>query len=218
MLAKASLRWQYDQGVHRYRDQTTGRFLSGTTILELRNGLLDARVNGTQALSAALADGRIDLSSWQAGMRAVSRDTALAEYIFGRGGQNAMTPADYGRVGALVKAQYGYLQGFAQEIKTGDLSDAQINARAAMYAHAGVTAHSVGVMATYGGQLELPAHPGQGTTCKSRCRCQWSITEGPEAWTCRWIREATNSCEVCIDRASTYNPFVQAKVALSEVA
>lgn len=215
----ASLRWQYDQRAKNYRDLTSGRFLSQQTILDLRNGLLEARVSGTQVLSAALADGRIDLVTWQSGMRAISRDTAMAEYLFGRGGINAMSPPDYGRVGALVKAQYQYLEGFATEVAAGSLSEKQVAARAAMYAHAGVTAHSVGKMATYGGQLNLPVHPGEGTDCKSRCKCHWSITEGPEAWVCTWIRESgRDGCDVCRSRASAYSPFVQSKLVLSEVA
>lgn len=213
----ASLRWSYDVITRRYRDGTTGRFLPERTILDLRNGLLDARVSATKALSDALSHGQIDLVTWQQGMRAVSKDTAMAEYLFGRGGINAMTQADYGRVGTLVKAQYQYLAGFAQEIADGALSEKQIAARAAMYAHAGVEAHSVGRMAAYGGRLDLPAHPGSGD-CLSRCRCHWSISEGPEAWVCHWVRESGESCSTCISRASTYNPFVQPKVVLSVVA
>jgi hypothetical protein len=213
----ASLRWSYDRNAHRYRDGNTGRFLTNQTIIDLRDGLLDSRVSATKSLSEALADGRIDLPGWQSGMRAVSKDTAVAEYLFGRGGINAMTQADYGRVGALVKEQYQFLQGFAQDISDGKLSEKQIEARAAMYAHAGVTAHSVGQEAAYGGRLNLPAHPGS-AECLTRCRCHWSIQEGPEAWVCTWVRTSGESCATCISRASTWNPFVQSKVNLRVVA
>jgi hypothetical protein len=191
--------------------------LTNKTIIDLRNGLMDARVDATKSLASALADGRIDLPGWQSGMRAVSKDTAMAEYLFGRGGINVMTPADYGRVGALVKEQYTFLQGFAQDIADGKLSEAQVEARAAMYAHAGVTAHSIGQEAAYGGRLQLPAHPGTGE-CLTRCRCHWRIQEGPEAWICTWVRTSGESCATCIDRAAQYAPFVQSKVNLRAVA
>ncbi len=212
-----SLRWSYDVRAHAYRDGSTGRFLTNKTIIDLRNGLMDARVDATKSLASALADGRIDLPGWQSGMRAVSKDTAMAEYLFGRGGINVMTPADYGRVGALVKEQYTFLQGFAQDIADGKLSEAQVEARAAMYAHAGVTAHSIGQEAAYGGRLQLPAHPGTGE-CLTRCRCHWRIQEGPEAWICTWVRTSGESCATCIDRAAQYAPFVQSKVNLRAVA
>lgn len=215
--AKASVRWQYNTVAKRYYDRQNGRFLTNKTIFDLRDGLLDARVSATKALATALGHGQIDLPTWQSGMRAVSKDTAMAEYLFGRGGINAMTQADYGRVGALVKEQYTFLQGFAQDIAAGKLSEAQIEARAAMYAHAGVTAHSVGQEAAYGGRLQLPAHPGTGA-CLTRCRCHWSITEGPEAWVCTWVRTSGESCATCRSRAAQFNPFVQSKVNLRVVA
>lgn len=213
-----SLRWQFDQAAKNYRDLSTGRFLPRQTIIDLRDGLLESRVSATKSLATALAHGQIDLPSWQTGMRAVSRDTAMAEYLFGRGGINAMTQTDYGRVGALVKEQYQFLANFAADVSGGTLSEPQIAARAAMYAHAGVTAHSIGKEASYGGTLQLPAHPGEGTTCRSQCRCHWSITEGPEAWVATWVRHGAQSCGVCRDRAAQYNPYVQPKVNLRVVA
>lgn len=218
MITKASLRWQFDTTAHRYRDGQNGRFLPERTILDLRDGLLAARKEATTRLAEALSDGRVDLSTWQLGMRAVARDTALTEYIFGRGGINAMMPADYGRVGAMVKEQYQFLNGFAAEIAAGQQSAAQIQARAAMYAHAGVTAHSAGKEASYGGALRLPAHPGQGTACLANCLCAWSITEGPEAWVCTWVRHGAQSCGVCRDRAAQYAPLVVPKIQLRVVA
>lgn len=213
----ASLRWSFDVPSRRYRDGTTGRFLPTAKITELRNALLDNRATVTQSLSEALANRTIDLYSWQQGMRAVIKDSSVAEYLFGRGGVNAMTPSDWGTIGNLVKGQYQYLEGFATEIAAGTLSDAQVASRAAMYAHAGVQAHSMGQEAAYGGRLVLPAHPGTGE-CLSRCRCHWSIQEGPEAWVCTWVRISGESCATCISRAAQYNPFVQSKVNLRVVA
>jgi hypothetical protein len=215
VATKQSLRWGYDVNARRYRDGSNGRFLPESTITTLRDGLLDARRLSADNLAEALAEGRIDLETWQLGMRAVIRDTALTEYVFGRGGVNAMEQADYGRVGAFVKEQYTYLRDFAAERLAGTVSDAQLAARAKMYAHAGVAAHSLGREATFGGTLQLPAHPGVGTACLANCRCVWQIQEGPEAWVCTWVREAGESCEVCVGRAGQYNPFVQPKVRLS---
>lgn len=214
----ASLRWAFDQTAHRYRDNTTGRFLPEQTILDLRDALLTSRKEATARLAEALSAGRADLETWQLGMRAVTKDTLLTEYLFGRGGINAMTPADYGRVGALVKEQYTHLHDFAAEITAGQQSAAQIASRAAMYAHAGVAAHSIGKESAYGGRLTLPVHPAQGTTCLSNCLCAWSIQEGPEAWICTWVRHGAQSCGVCLDRAAQYAPLVVPKIQLRVIA
>lgn len=214
----AEQRWAYDARLRRFRDLRTGRILSEKTVSELRDGLLESRELAARALAADLAAGRLSPVAWQDGMQALIRQTAMAEYLLGRGGVAAMTPADYGRVGDFIREQRSFFRAFAARAQAGPLSDAQLAARAAMYAHAGVAAQSLGLEAAYGGQLVLPAHPGVGTACKSRCRCSWSIAETAEAWRCTWLRSAADSCETCVGRAAAYAPYVQPKAIRTVVA
>jgi hypothetical protein len=44
-----------------------------------------------------------------------------------------MTQADWGSIGGMLKEQYKYLDGFANDIASGDMTEAQIAARAQMY-------------------------------------------------------------------------------------
>ena len=66
-------------------------------------------------------------------MRQQIKETHLAQYMVAAGGRNRMTAADYGRVGAALRTQYRFLNAFAGDILRGNLSDAQIKARANMY-------------------------------------------------------------------------------------
>jgi len=52
---------------------------------------------------------------------------------WGRGGLGAMTQADWGSIGGMLKEQYRYLAEFAKAIAEGKLSEAQILARSRMY-------------------------------------------------------------------------------------
>lgn len=91
--------------------------------------------------------GGIDLAEWQ---KRVAHDLKLAHIIaasLGRGGREKMTFSDWGRVGQRLRSEYRYLTNFANEIALGNLSAAQIAARAELYVggvkaafYAGVTA------------------------------------------------------------------------------
>jgi hypothetical protein len=49
-----------------------------------------------------------------------------------------MTPADYGRAGQIIREQYGYLKGFANDIASGKQRlDGTLGVRAKLYSQAG---------------------------------------------------------------------------------
>ena len=79
-------------------------------------------------------DGKIDINAWQKGMRKEIKDSHIVSSTAGRGGRDSMTKADWGRTGGRLKQQYGYLDGLALERINGEVSDAQMMARAKMYA------------------------------------------------------------------------------------
>lgn len=81
------------------------------------------------------------------------------------------------------------------------------NQRAQMYAGAIRTVHS----RVYAGPVSfiLPAHPGQGSSCLTNCRCHWQIdpVRGDGNYDCYWITTARESCPECINRAVQWSPF-----------
>ena len=89
-----------------------------------------------------------------------------------------------------VAAQLDYLRGFAGALD--GLSEAQIAARAALYAGAVRTTYS---RARY---PKLPFYPGEGTECKGQCKCSWQ-DNGDGSYT--WVLGASEHCATCQGRA-----------------
>ena len=89
-----------------------------------------------------------------------------------------------------VAAQLDYLRGFAGALD--GLSEAQIAARAALYAGA--------VRSTYSRARypKLPFYPGEGTECKGQCKCSWQ-DNGDGSYT--WVLGASEHCATCQGRA-----------------
>lgn len=57
----------------------------------------------------------------------------IRQYLLGIGGVEQMTPKDWGSIGGMLREQYRYLPGFAEEIAAGSLKPEQIAARSRMY-------------------------------------------------------------------------------------
>jgi hypothetical protein len=107
--------------------------------MKVRQGLdraLDHRANDIRAASLRLRDGEISLVEWRRAMREATKDTHVYSAAAARGGFARMAPDDYGRVGALIKKQYGFLEKFLDEINNGLALDGHFVARSALYVQA----------------------------------------------------------------------------------
>ncbi len=158
--------WQWEPGTHRYRDTSTGRFLGRDAMLGLRDQFIERQKEQTTEIATRLTEGRTDINGWLTDMREAVKDSFVNEYILAHGGRNTMTPADWGRVGAMVKEQYGYLQHFAEDVQQG-MSEAQIANRSKMYIDAATQAFERGKAETMG-LPRLPQYPADGNT---QCLC-----------------------------------------------
>jgi hypothetical protein len=200
-----ALDWTYDERLNRYRQASTGHFLSAESIIRLRDEFLDARIVRTRQLAADLADDRITLGEWERGMRDEIKTTVGVEYAFGRGGMNRMQPSDFREMGGLVGDHYRFLNNFAQDISTGNLSEAGIASRAAMYIGSGTTAYERG--AASASQVALPVYPGEDCIGLTNCRCSWQLDPLEDGSTdAYWVAEA-DACDVCAQHAQDYDPL-----------
>jgi len=125
--------WRWDEPVSRYRDAETGRFLSREAALEFVNQSVQASSDVTATYASSVAGGQLSSGDWEAAMRAEIKGEYIRQYLLGHGGRETMKPSDWGRIGGMVKEQYTYLKGFANEVAIGNLTPEQIAARAAMY-------------------------------------------------------------------------------------
>lgn len=179
-------------------------------------GLRDTFIDQTKArvagLARQLAAGELATPAWEKAMREEIKTTHLAQAMLGRGGRKQMTPADWGRCGQAIRAQYGFLGAFADAADT--LSEAQVVARAALYVASSTASYERGQAAAWG--VELPAYPGDHSTiCGANCACDWLLTEEAGAIHATWQTNAGETCADCAARAVTWAPLVFAGEAVA---
>jgi len=161
-----------------------------------------------------LFEQRIDHQQWTLQARQTVKQQFIAQYMLGRGGRAAMTQSDWGRVGAMLKQQYQYLQRFEQDLIDGKLTEAQARVRLQMYIKDATQAHER-ALAVAKGVPQLPAYPGDGqTVCKANCQCHWSYEETENEWLCTWTLGAAEHCPDCLANASKWNPLRIAKQSM----
>lgn len=99
-----------------------------------------------------------------------------------------------------VAGQLPYLRQFAEAVRSGTLSEAQIAARAALYA--GATRATYSEARWYG--VNLPAHPADGSSeCLVNCRCSWALRDDGY----HWEMGSAEHCPTCESRASQWRPW-----------
>lgn len=115
----------WDETRARYRDSKTGRFVKPEKVIALS----EASIEETTTLAQRLA-GKSAKEVDKALREEIKRET-IRQYMLGRGGENRMTPKDWGSVGGSVREQYKHLSGFIDDIP--NLTEAEIASRISMY-------------------------------------------------------------------------------------
>jgi len=125
--------WGWDPRARRYRDSSTGRFLPRSEALTFAQSSLDASGIASDQLASFVANGYLSPADFGALFREELKHEVIRLYLLGIGGRLQMTFADWGSIGGMLGEQYRYLPGFEDAIAAGELTEAQIQARARMY-------------------------------------------------------------------------------------
>lgn len=159
---------------HRYRDTTTGRYVSARQVRAEVDRMVDAAGRGSaRELTGALRDGRLSLAEWQTGMARAVKNVNYAAVAAASGGVENMTAVERGRAGHIIRGQYERLRNFAREIETGKQKlDGRAMRRAEMYMDAARGAFHeqkrAGAAAAHPGQaLMVRSHRHRGDSCRS---------------------------------------------------
>lgn len=132
-MARRPLEWNGRAG--RYRDPLTGRFISRDTVRTILDQAIGKSQQRIRDASDQFRRTEITLDEWQVVMREEIVRTQLGAEMLVQGGRAQMTPADFGRVGQRVRAQYDYLRDFTQQVADGSIrTDGTFLNRATMYA------------------------------------------------------------------------------------
>lgn len=154
--------YTWDERLRRYRGPD-GRIVSRAAVREAIDTALRTASFRARALALELRAGTITLDAWELAMRELVKDVHLYSAAAVRGGWDRMTQGDYGRVGQLVRTQFRYLDGFAQDIADGRqrLGAPGFLRRGMMYGEAGRATHEAFVQSDarkwareLGGRLE----------------------------------------------------------------
>ena len=202
--------WEYVEGAKRYRDKVTGRWLSQSRMVAMRDDYVTAYQSRIATLADRVMSGDMTLQQWERGMRREMKALHTGQYELGRGGRKAMTKTDWSSLGGTMKAQYTHLSSFTADIAAGKLSPAQVSARSQLYVNAATVSYERGRAA--GHKLVLPGYPGDGkTVCRANCKCFWDIREREDAWDCYWTLGQAEHCEDCLSRSATWAPYTYPK-------
>jgi hypothetical protein len=129
--------WNANAG--RYVDMATGRFMPRDAVFDIVDQSIETFKLETKNFIAGVIDRRVPIEVLH---RAAIQEIKLAHlesYAAGRGGWAQMTQSDYGRIGQMLRQEYGYLRGFMEDIQAGLLSEAQIKARMDLYINHSLT-------------------------------------------------------------------------------
>lgn len=132
-MAEPRPRWRWVAEVRRYRNLKTGRFVSAKQVRIWTEDTIAASADRAAILGHLLGVGRIDLPTWHQGFRDLVRREIVKQYLAGRGGEQALSLADRGRISAVCRDQWKYMDKFANEISAGTLFEPEIVRRMRMY-------------------------------------------------------------------------------------
>jgi len=157
-------------------------------------------------LSQNLVDGRITLGMWEEDMKTQLRLLHTGMVAIGKGNWQSVTSSDWGKVGNILKEQYRYLHGFAQDIDRDreTITAERIAWRAKLYGAKG--GYTAGLIQAGDIAGLLPWIPRDGSTiCLNNCRCTWEMGESPpeegvKLVFARWTLHPAEHCETCVDR------------------
>lgn len=189
----------WDATVARYRNNQTGRFVSEKTVLAVVESYAKNVAAQIETHTQKFIEGKTTLQQWQQAMAKEVKNAWLVQTMAGRGGAQAMTFSEYGRLGARLRFQYARLNEFALAIKEGNLTPQQILYRARLYANSTRTGYYDGMTAAkraagyvaearflrpgescedciaYAARGKVPLgtlpEPGQQSACNVNCNC-----------------------------------------------
>lgn len=126
--------YTWDRGNSRYRDQSTGRYVSRDNIVKLLDDSVKSAEQRMNALGQAYQDGKIAPATYTVAMRDEVRRQHLQQAALARGGFDKLTQADYGRAGQALRQLYPKIAGTSADVAAGEVSAAQLKQRHAAYA------------------------------------------------------------------------------------
>jgi len=124
----------FDPASQRFRDLSTGRFVSERAVRDGVDRVADLASARLGELTARFRTGEITAVQWQAEMMAQIKQAHISAALAAYGGRDAMTPARWGTVGQLIRREYAFARAFAADVLAGrQRQNGRMDARARLY-------------------------------------------------------------------------------------
>lgn len=127
--------FDFDKSQGFYKDGRGRKIPASRIHLEI-NKTVNKLERELRTIAKKLNTGKINLAEWQIQTAEKLKTAHILAAAIGKGGRREMKPSDWGKVGALIREQYKYLNNFAREIERGKLSPNRLEFRAASYSKA----------------------------------------------------------------------------------
>jgi len=125
--------YYWDKRNHNYVRAASGRFVARSRILELLEKSVAGRERRLYEGVQRLVDGRRSPQVFLSHAKLMLKRQYLQEAALAAGGWDRLTPADFGRVGGKLQAQYRRMAEMTRGIRDGEVSEAQALSRMHMY-------------------------------------------------------------------------------------
>ena len=163
--------WYWDAEQFRYVTDT-GTLFPKTRMVEMVNKSIELSSNYTTTLTEKLVNGDITRAQFSELLRAELKGEYIRQYMLGRGGYEQMTFKDWGSIGGSLAEQYRYIDGFIDDILSGNFTPKQLASRSGMYSNSAREAYS---------------------RARDRTMRDWGADEES------WYVTSGNSCVDCVD-------------------
>lgn len=124
----------YHAKSRKFINRDTGKEVSRARVRGLIDKLVERVQRDSKSIAVRFERGDINLAEFEIQMRELLKSGHIIAASIGRGGRARMTLSDWGRVGAKIKWQNGYLAKFARKIEQGRISKIVTASRAQLYA------------------------------------------------------------------------------------
>jgi len=129
----------WDPNIARYRvltpgyGQKPGTLVARSRVLDLLGEKIKEGEQRLQGITDQFRQGNLTAKEWQVAFAQQLKTVYLQQGSLGAGGWDRLTQSDFGRMGGLLRGEYGRLEKFAQDILDEKITPAQAEARAKMY-------------------------------------------------------------------------------------
>lgn len=194
--------WQYSASSHLYSDPDAGETIGQDKMRELADELHGKMAGRFAETASSLHERGASPAEWELALGGLLDETHALGYELARGGESAMTEADWDIVSERIAADRDVLATFAGDAGTGQLTVDETEARARLYADGARGGYNAGLAAAY--DLTLPVYP----PLHPRCECSWGITDNAGTYAAYWLVQSGNPCPECVEAEGKYSPFV----------